>query len=426
VETGQVAWKTDRQVFGNCLLASETYDVLLVAFPGPPGSPIRALERDVDGARMAAFRAGTGEPLWDRPLAHAMRPAIVGRTIITQSVSSESLWGRRGPPTGAVETSRDVDADSLGSAPRHMYLPDAFDLLTGEPQTMNHPVTGAPVPWTFGNLQRCGLASYSNHLMLYRTSDLTYYDLSRQQGTSNFGGYRPGCWINIIPAGGLVLAPDSWSACFCAHTHRTTVALAPVEANEHWAVVHASQPRAGRIGPLRINLGAAGDRRDDDGGLWLAFPRPYNRRPHWFRRVLLEPGATVQVQGAAVYRRHSDLVEVSGTSVPWVLASGIRGGATVSVDVSRMPADTRYAVRLHFAELEQAGVGERVFHVKVAGQPVLQDFDPAAAAGGPLAAVVHECVVRATGRITVELVPKAGEPILCGVEILPLEPDPGD
>ncbi len=205
------------------------------------------------------------------------------------------------------------------------------------------------------------------------------------------------------------------------HANRTSVALAPVDVNEHWGIVHASRPRTGRIGNLRINLGAPGDRRDDRGGLWLAIPRPYDRQPYWFPKAL-DPGEIIQVRGGTAYRRHSDLVALHGTSIPWVLASGVSGQLTVSVDVSRMPAESRYAVRLHFAEFENLSPGQRIFDVKVAGQKVLEAFDIAAAAGGPRTAVVQECVVQATGRLTIELVPNKGDPILSGIEILPREP----
>lgn len=92
----------------------------------------------------------------------------------------------------------------------------------------------------------------------------------------------------------------------------------------------------------------------------------------------------------------------------------------MSVDISRMPRGTSYSVRLHFAELEELSPGERVFGVTVAGQKVLDDFDVVSAAGRPLTSVVRECVVDATDRLTIELVPNKGEPILSGLEISPL------
>lgn len=38
---------------------------------------------------------------------------------------------------------------------------------------------------------------------------------------------RPGCWINIIPAGGLILMPESSSGCTCGYAIQTSVVLKP-------------------------------------------------------------------------------------------------------------------------------------------------------------------------------------------------------
>lgn len=38
---------------------------------------------------------------------------------------------------------------------------------------------------------------------------------------------RPGCWLNIIPAGGLVVIPESSSGCTCAYPLQTSLALVP-------------------------------------------------------------------------------------------------------------------------------------------------------------------------------------------------------
>jgi len=38
---------------------------------------------------------------------------------------------------------------------------------------------------------------------------------------------RPGCWLNIIPVGGLVLIPESSSGCTCAYPMQTSFALIP-------------------------------------------------------------------------------------------------------------------------------------------------------------------------------------------------------
>ena len=40
---------------------------------------------------------------------------------------------------------------------------------------------------------------------------------------------RPGCWINMIPAGGLLLIPEFSSGCTCSHAIQTSLALVPRE-----------------------------------------------------------------------------------------------------------------------------------------------------------------------------------------------------
>jgi len=52
-------------------------------------------------------------------------------------------------------------------------------------------------------------------------------DLSGDRGTENFGGVKPGCWFNGIPAGGMVLVPDRSSQCACSYQMRSWLALQP-------------------------------------------------------------------------------------------------------------------------------------------------------------------------------------------------------
>ncbi|MEA2012932.1 MAG: PQQ-binding-like beta-propeller repeat protein [Verrucomicrobiota bacterium] len=40
---------------------------------------------------------------------------------------------------------------------------------------------------------------------------------------------RPGCWINMIPAGGMVLIPEASSGCTCAYSIQASIAMAPKE-----------------------------------------------------------------------------------------------------------------------------------------------------------------------------------------------------
>jgi hypothetical protein len=90
-----------------------------------------------------------------------------------------------------------------------------------------------------------------------------------------------------------------------------------------------------------------------------------------------------------------------------------------------------YTVRLHFAELEDAQIGDRVFDVKLQGRVALEGFDVVMAAGGRYSPVVKEFngVLMSKG-ILLELVPKAQQrtelsvPIISGIEVLtPVDAD---
>jgi hypothetical protein len=61
--------------------------------------------------------------------------------------------------------------------------------------------------------------------LLFRSATLGYLDMTRDAGTENFGGTRPGCWFNAIAVGGLVLVPDGLSKCACSYQMRSWLAL---------------------------------------------------------------------------------------------------------------------------------------------------------------------------------------------------------
>jgi len=74
----------------------------------------------------------------------------------------------------------------------------------------------------------CGGISASAQCLFWRGSNPWMYDLGPN------GGPRPltkvsrvGCWINIIPACGLVLIPESSSGCTCGFSIQTSMAFVP-------------------------------------------------------------------------------------------------------------------------------------------------------------------------------------------------------
>ena len=363
------------------------------------------------GKALMAVKADDGSVLWNTETDYELRPVVVGQAIY-------------GTPS--------IAAGSVG-----------HDVRTGKRLTRIHPMTGQPVPWEMPRTYGCGTVSASPNCLFFRSGCVGIYDLARDGGTSNWGGMRPGCWINVIAAGGLVLLPEGSAYCTCAYPIQTTLALEPVERNEHWAVFSTK----GATTPVRhwaINLGAPGDRRDADGTLWFAYPRPSTHRPTakpepHFDQILLyapqHPSTRYAVQftldeslrtGTGFFRRNSNDLAIRGTDKPWVYASGCRGLTRCVLPlIGRGGKAADYTVKLGFAEVDSVAPGGRVFDIKLQGKVVAKDFDIVRSAGGQNAAIVKQFAgVRVTTGLLIELVPKLKQPtaeqapILNGIQVL--------
>jgi len=171
---GRILWSTSEDIFGTLLVYSKKYDILLMAYQDTRFK----LDSEV-GGRLAAFRATSGRRLWDIKIHYMSRPVVNGRTIYVE--------------------------------------PWAVDLLSGRK------LEGFNLRRSYG----CGTLAGSCNLLLFRSATLGYVDLRRGSRLENYGGIRPGCWINAIPAGGLVLMPDASARCVCSYLNSASIALIP-------------------------------------------------------------------------------------------------------------------------------------------------------------------------------------------------------
>jgi outer membrane protein assembly factor BamB len=173
-KTGRVLWKQDKEIAGTTLAVGKKHNVLLMAYQ--PSYFQLDSER---GGRLTAFNTETGQRLWSAAASYKSRLLIIDRTVYAEG--------------------------------------GAWDLLTGE-----------PVAFKFRRYYGCGVLSSGAHMLLFRSGTLGYYDLSGKRETENYGGIRPGCWINTIAADGLVLAPDATAGCTCSYLTRAWFALQPM------------------------------------------------------------------------------------------------------------------------------------------------------------------------------------------------------
>ena len=116
-------------------------------------------------------------------------------------------------------------------------------------------------------------------MMFFRSKFTAFYNRDTDQGTEHFAGQRLGCWINTIPANGLVMIPEASAGCVCLFSIASTIVFEPRDDRMNWGVYSAT----GMTTPVQhmaLNLGAPGDRRDAHGKLWLGYPRPVVARGH--------------------------------------------------------------------------------------------------------------------------------------------------
>ncbi len=161
-----------------------------------------------------------------------------------------------------------------------------------------------------------------------------------------------------------------------------------------------------RVRHLALNFGAPGDRRDRSGTLWLGYPRPslplaleFNMR-------------TSILPGLGYYQLNPEGVRIEGTDKPWLFSFGCCGLTRCVVPVIGQGQEPGlYTVRLGFAELGDAGKGQRVFDIKLQGRQLAMAVDIRKEAGGPNRAMVREFKgIRVRRDLTIELVPKVQNP----------------
>jgi outer membrane protein assembly factor BamB len=138
------------------------------------------------------------------PLSEEAQPLLLGG----QALWSNSHKEDKGHHSGHLQHPVVVDG---------IFYSDqrAFDLKTGE-------TTRTDLPERRG----CGTMSAGRYALFFRHYFHGMWDLETDKRTQ-FEGIRGGCWLGLIPAGGMLLAPESSAGCSCTHAIQTSVGYAP-------------------------------------------------------------------------------------------------------------------------------------------------------------------------------------------------------
>ena len=386
--TGKIKW-TSPQYVSDCVKVSKAGGELVAMYANNVlllcGQPWNGhfwrefFKGEFSRRSLIALSAHNGKNIWSGRKGYRSRPLIVNDTIIAE--------------------------------------PWSYDLYTGNDRMRAHPVTGAEQRWQFSRPgHHCGNIAAAPNALFFRSGVTAYYDLTGDYGTAHFGGQRMGCWINSIPADGLVLMPEASSGCVCPFSLHCTIVFQPRKTNRVWGMFSAP----GKMTPVKslaLNFGAPGDRKDSTGQLWLSWPRPGSDRLvlNFPVEVKASPGAKV-----GTVQRGADFLTIPGTSDPWIYTFASEGMARCAVPLTG-PKDAPglYTVSLHFAETAPgAAAGKRLFNVALQGKTVLKNFDITAEAGGANRAVVKTFKgIRVKGTLEIALTASKGKTLLSGVSV---------
>lgn len=334
LRTGKEIWTDETETFGTWLSYSEKYDILVEA-----GRIARDTLSD-EPKGMRAYRGADGKELWYEK--NYVGPAMLhGDTIL------------RGQ--GACE------------------------LLTGKPKMRRDPITDELEEWVWSRNYGCNTPMASEHLMTFRSGAAGFYDLCHDGGTGNFGGFRSSCTNNLVVAGGVLCAPDYTRTCTCSYQNQSSICMVPMHDAEEWTFYGKSDVKK-NVKRVGINFGAPGDRKANDGTLWLEYPAVGGA----------SPAVPVHISGKKLeyFRKHQSTVQ---GELPWVGCSGVKNIETLAVKLLPTESEERtYTVRLIFSEIEDIKLGERVFDVTIQGQRVLDDFDIMQSAKGRFKVISKE------------------------------------
>jgi outer membrane protein assembly factor BamB len=202
---------------------------------------------------LVAIDSRTGRRLWRVPLDgtrfdHSLFVALAPEQVILTGssngeqsvqyhvaahdpVTGKELWRAQHP------NDREGINGSHGEQVHHPVLldgvliaePHAYELATGK---LIDPTNSDG--FYLRSRSGCGTISASRNCLFYRDKNPTVLDLTSGTTQQNklTHASRPGCWVNVIPAQGMALIPESSSGCVCGYSLQTSLGLFPLDSRD--------------------------------------------------------------------------------------------------------------------------------------------------------------------------------------------------
>lgn len=254
-KTGKNAWtyRPEGGVIVNPTLAAGSGRVYLVESANPetfavPDGRIKLDALFDHGARLVALDLQAGKPAWQRSvdlsrLEHVVFMSHADDTLVitgSRNVKVEGsdkprvrydLWAFDAPSGNPLWNSTQTPVpDHILEGPhgeqvQHSAIVHGVIYNTG---FALHLRTGEPYEgWKWQKSDKCGTLSASASCIFSRFVTPRMFSIESGEYLPLTSVTRPGCWINILPAGGLILIPEASAGCTCYYPIQTSVVLAP-------------------------------------------------------------------------------------------------------------------------------------------------------------------------------------------------------
>jgi len=195
------------------------------------------------GASLVCLDVTTGKPRWRRDIDlgrlqhNSYAVCADGKIIVGGSYTKAARKRKDGvfydvhafdAKTGQALWSHSLDMEQSigvlhGVQNRHPVVVGGQLIL--EPYVMRLGDGKKSTLWKSRHRRGCGQVSASQAGLFFREGSLAMFDMDSKRLTKITRVTRPGCWINAIPAGGVLLVPESSSGCVCKYAIQTSMAF---------------------------------------------------------------------------------------------------------------------------------------------------------------------------------------------------------
>lgn len=235
--TGEVKWRYSNAPIINTSITIADGKIMFVEARHPAlekraNSRIEAAELWLDQV-LVTLDAETGKPVFEKPI--DVEDGIVVFFAVYRDgwyVLESSLNGNyhlAGFDTVSWEHEWRASHGWMGdNHSGHMMHPAIVgNTVFLEPMGYNI-ATGEPVTDKVGRREGCATYAATEHALIYRGAQrrVAMWDIHTEEVTT-WPNLRPSCWLSVIPAGGMILAPEGGAGCSCGGWIETSLGFIP-------------------------------------------------------------------------------------------------------------------------------------------------------------------------------------------------------